>query len=118
MFTLSIEHAITDYETWRSAFDRMADSRAMGGVIGHRIRRPVDEPCHLIIDLDFETRERAAAFCQFLTNAVWSNPTASPALAGHPTTRILEPVDQVGMTGLVERPSNPPTAYTGEASTY
>jgi hypothetical protein len=90
MFTLSIEHAITDFTTWKSAFDGFADARAKGGVIGDRIRRPLDDPRHLIIDLDFETRERAEAFCLFLTNVVWANPEASPALAGRPTTRVLE----------------------------
>ena len=92
MFTLSIEHAITDFSTWKSAFDRFADARAKGGVIGDRIRRPIDDPSHLIIDLDFETRECAEAFCLFLTNVVWSNPEASPALTGRPSTRVLEPV--------------------------
>ncbi len=58
MFTLSIEHAITDFSIWKSAFDRFAEARAKGGVIGDRIRRPLDDPRHLIIDLDFETRER------------------------------------------------------------
>jgi hypothetical protein len=92
MFTLSIEHAITDVATWKSAFDRFADARANGGVIGDRVRRPIDDPRYLIIDLDFETREQAEAFQHFLTNVVWSNPEASPVLEGRPTTRVLEPL--------------------------
>jgi hypothetical protein len=92
MYTLSIEHGITDFATWNAAFERFADARAKGGVIGDRIRRPIDDPRHLVIDLDFETRDRAEAFRQFLTNVVWSNPEASPALAGQPTTRLLEQV--------------------------
>jgi hypothetical protein len=96
MFTLSIEHAITEFATWKSAFDRFADARVKGGVIGDRIGRPIDEPRHLIIDLDFETREHAEAFRQFLTNVVWSNPEASPALVGRPTARVLERVGAAG----------------------
>jgi hypothetical protein len=92
MFTLSIEHAITDFATWKSAFDRFAEARAKGGVIGDRIRRPVDHPNHLVIELDFSTRERAEAFRQYLNTVVWSNADASPALVGHPTTKILEPL--------------------------
>lgn len=95
MFTLSIEHAISDITTWRSAFDRFADARANAGVIGNRIRRPVDDPLHLIIDLEFETRERAEAFRQFLTNVVWSTPESSPALVGAPTARVLEALSTV-----------------------
>jgi hypothetical protein len=96
MFTLSIEHEITDFSAWRSAFDQFADARARGGVTGDRIRRPVDNPHHLIIDLDFQTREHAEAFRQFLTTVVWSNSDASPALVGPPTARVLEPVSTVG----------------------
>jgi hypothetical protein len=96
MFTLSIEHPITDFATWRSAFDRFADARAKGGVIGDRIGRAIEDPRHLIIDLDFETREHAEAFRHFLTNVVWSNPEASPGLAGQAATRILERMSVVG----------------------
>jgi hypothetical protein len=92
MFTLCIEHAITDFATWKSAFDRFADARVKAGVVGHRIRRPIDDPHRLVIELDFPTSGQAEAFRQYLTNAVWSNPEASPALAGRATTRVLEPV--------------------------
>ena len=92
MFTLNIEHSVTDFDTWRVAFARFAEARATGGVMGDRIRHPIDDPHHLIIDLDFETRERAEAFRQFLTDVVWSNPEASPALEGRPTARVLEAV--------------------------
>lgn len=92
MFTLSIEHPITDYPTWRAAFDRFGEARAQAGVSAERIRRPVDDPNHLMIELDFETRGAAESFRQFLTTVVWSNPEASPALAGAPTARVLEPV--------------------------
>lgn len=47
MFTLSIEHAITDYPTWKVAFDRFAAAREQAGVLGARIRRPVDDRQHL-----------------------------------------------------------------------
>ncbi|MBV9592793.1 MAG: hypothetical protein JO147_03210 [Actinobacteria bacterium] len=96
MFTLSIEHAITDFATWKAAFDRFAEARGKSGVIGDRIRRPIDDPHRLIIELDFPTSEQAEAFRQYLTNTVWSNPEASPALAGTATTRVLEPVSAAG----------------------
>jgi hypothetical protein len=96
MVTLSIEHAITDFASWKTAFDHFAEARAKGGVTGDRIRRPIDDPGHLLIELEFETRDRAEAFRQFLIDVVWTNPSASPALVGRPTTRILEPVGAVG----------------------
>ena len=31
--TLHIEHAISDYPTWKAAFDRFADARTRGGAL-------------------------------------------------------------------------------------
>jgi hypothetical protein len=94
MFTLSIEHGITDYPTWKIAFDRFAAAREQAGVLRDRIRRPVDDRQRLVIELDFKTRDRAEDFRDFLTTVVWPNPDASPALSGRPTTRILEPAGE------------------------
>jgi hypothetical protein len=33
MFTLSIEHRITDFPTWKTAFDRFAEARDQAGVL-------------------------------------------------------------------------------------
>lgn len=90
MFTLSIEHSITDFPTWKQAFDQFADARQNAGVVSHRIRRLVDDPHYLVIELEFDAGETADSFRQFLHNVVWANRDASPALAGAPTTRILE----------------------------
>ena len=90
MITLHIEHPITDYETWRNAFDAFAQARKGAGVIGERIARPVDDPCYIVVALDFDTTERATAFRQFLETQVWSSRTASPGLNGRPKTSILE----------------------------
>ncbi len=90
MFTLSIEHAISDFLTWKQAFDRFADARQRAGVVSHRIRRPVGDPHYLIIELDFDARENADDFRQFLHDVVWTNPDASPALVGAPASRILK----------------------------
>ncbi len=90
MFTLSIEHAISDFPSWKQAFDRFADARRTSGVTSSRIRRPVNDPHYLVIELDFANQENAETFRQFLENVVWANRDASPALVGAPTTRILE----------------------------
>ena len=90
MFTLSIEHAISDFPTWKQAFDRFAEARQNAGVVSHRIRRPVGDPLYLVIELEFEARDNADNFRQFLHNVVWTNSDASPALVGAPETRILE----------------------------
>jgi hypothetical protein len=90
MFTLSIEHAINDFLTWKQAFDRFAEARQKAGVVSQRIRRPVGDPHYLVIELEFEAHENADNFRQFLQDVVWAHRDASPALVGAAASRILE----------------------------
>lgn len=96
MTTLHIEHAVVDFDTWLAAFDRFADVRKQAGVRGHHIRRPVDDPRYIVLDLDFDTAGEAEGFLQFLRTKVWSSSQAAPALAGTPETKILETVSRPG----------------------
>ncbi len=91
--TLHIEHAITDFEVWRAAFDRVAEKRRASGVMRHRVGRPVDDPHYVVIDLDFDTADHAASFLHFLQTQVWGSTHAAPALVGAPRTAVLEVVD-------------------------
>jgi len=93
MTTLRIEHAITDFSTWKVAFDRFAGARAQAGVRRYRIFRPVDDPAYVMLDLDFDDESAAEAFLAFLRREVWGSAQASPALAGAPQGRILEAVE-------------------------
>lgn len=86
--TLHIEHAITDFPTWKAAFDRFADARRQAGVTAHRIRFLEEDPSQIVIDLDFEAPAPAHAFAAFLHERVWGTANA-PALVGAPTTRVL-----------------------------
>jgi hypothetical protein len=92
MATLHIEHAITDLETWLSAFNGFAQARHGAGVRSERIRRPVDDPGYIVVDLDFATAGEAEMFLRFLREVVWAVPDNAPALAGTPATMILEDV--------------------------
>jgi hypothetical protein len=92
MPTLHIEHPITDFDTWNSAFARFADARRQAGVRAQRIQRPVDNPRYVVVDLDFDTTDEAEAFLRFLNAQVWRLAENSPALAGTPQTMVLQPV--------------------------
>jgi hypothetical protein len=92
MVTLHIEHPITDYGTWRAAFDGFAEARREAGVISQRVSRPVDDPRYIVVGLDFDSTERASSFLRFLETKVWASPTSAPGLDGRPRTAILEPV--------------------------
>ena len=91
MTTLHIEHRITDYDTWRVAFDRLAEARRRAGVIAGRVSRPVDDPKYIVVNLYFDTAQHATAFLDFLETHVWASVAAAPALDGRPKTAILEP---------------------------
>jgi hypothetical protein len=90
MNTLHIEHPISDYATWKAAFDRFAPAREAAGVRGFTVRRPIDDRDYISVDLDFDSAEAAADFEVFLRTRVWASPDSSPALVGTPTTRILD----------------------------
>ena len=89
MVVLHIEHPVSDFATWQKAFSSFAGRRRQGGVTAERVCRPVDDERYVVIDLDFDTAEQADRFRQFLTSQIWANPENSPALAGRPSTRIL-----------------------------
>lgn len=93
MPTLHIEHEITDFDTWDSAFARFADFRRQSGVTAQQVRRPVDDAQYVVIDLDFDTVAEADSFLNFLETTVWATPANSPALVGSPRARVLEPVE-------------------------
>ena len=90
MYTLQIEHDITDFARWKAAFDRDPVNRAASGVTAHRISRPVDEPHYVVVELDFEQRAQAEALLAKLQATVWNSSEAAPALKGAPKFRILE----------------------------
>ena len=91
MATLLIEHRITDFATWRGAFDRFAEHRRAGGVQSDHVYQPVDDPHYVLITLDFAEKAQAASFLDFLRSQVWTSSAASPALASAPRTVILQP---------------------------
>jgi hypothetical protein len=93
MPTLQIEHSISDFMIWKTAFDQFAPARDRAGVRRHNIQRRVDDLNYLVIDLDFDTTGEAQTFLGFLQANVWSSAENAPALIGMPQARILEPAD-------------------------
>lgn len=93
MPTLHIEHPITDLATWTRAFTALTEVRRQAGVRTETVRHPVGDKAFVVVDLEFATFEQAQAFLQFLETKVWAVPANSPALAGSPDARILEPVE-------------------------
>lgn len=89
MATLHIEHGISDFKTWKAAFDRFAEQRKSAGVTGHRIFQPHNDPAYVVLQLDFPSIRHAQGFLGFLETRVWSVPANSPALKGSPRASVL-----------------------------
>jgi hypothetical protein len=92
MPVVHLEHAVTDFATWKAAFDRDPIDRRKLGVRRHRILRPIDDPDYVMVELDFDTMEEAEA-CRVALGRLWASRAAAPALLGTPQTRIVEAVE-------------------------
>jgi hypothetical protein len=92
MTILRLEHAITDFDRWKAAFDRDPVDRAGSGVLAHRIYRPVDDPAYVVVEMDLGSVAEAEALHGSLER-LWQSRAAAPALAGRPRVRIVETVE-------------------------
>ena len=89
---LRLEHAISDFDVWKAAFDRDPVRREESGVRGHRVYRPLDDPNYVTVDLEFDDSDTAERFQVALGN-LWRSREAAPALVGTPQVRIVEAVE-------------------------
>lgn len=94
MPVLQLEHGITEFPTWKAAFDRDPIGRARLGVRRHRVLRPVDDPNYILVELDFDTVEAAEA-CRNALGELWRSGSAAPALVGTPRTRIADAIEEL-----------------------
>ena len=91
MPTLQIEHAVSDFDVWKQAFDADPVRREESGVRRYRVFRPLDDARYVKIDLDFDSLREAEDFRAALQD-LWGSGRAAPALAGKAQTRIVEEV--------------------------
>jgi len=92
MTILHVEHAISDFDLWKRAFDSDPVQREQSGVRGYRVFRPADDPNYIMLDLEFDTSNEAESFRAQL-EGLWGSGRAAPALVGSPQARILETVE-------------------------
>ncbi|MEO9015235.1 MAG: hypothetical protein ABI275_07925 [Terrimesophilobacter sp.] len=92
MAILRIQHAIPDYGRWKVAFDNDPADRAASGVLRYWIRRPVDDPLFVMIDLEFATVSQAEALLRTM-QGVWSSGRAP--VSATPQAWIVETAEEV-----------------------
>ncbi len=88
MVTLRIEHPVPDFDAWRRAFDADPLDRRGSGVRRYRILRSLDDPSHVLVDLDFDSREEAEAMRGALRE-LWSR-VQREGVIGEGRTSIAE----------------------------
>ena len=90
MTILRIEHAVSDFDTWKAAFDSDPAGRRQTGVRRYRIMRPVDDPHYVMIDLEFDSTTGAEALLDGMRQ-VWRR--VDGTLIVDPRAQIVEPVE-------------------------
>ena len=88
MYLLRIEHPVPNYDIWKEAFDSDPVGREQMGVRRYRISRPVDDPRHVVIELEFDTQSQAEALLDAMRK-VWSGGVAGTIMM-NPQSRIYE----------------------------
>ena len=88
---LQIDHRVRDYDAWKQAFDNDPVGRDEGGVRRYRIARLADDPNHVVVDLEFDEADAAAAFGARLRQ-LWGRVGGELGLES-PQARVLEPVE-------------------------
>ncbi len=90
MHMLRIEHAVPKFEGWKQAFDSDPVGREKSGVRRYQILRPIDNPGHVMIDLEFDTFSQAKALLAAM-RVVWGR--VEGTIMMNPQARIVEVVD-------------------------
>ena len=62
MITLFARHTVSDYQTWRKAFDAFGPTLKAAGVVGSLVYQSVDDPNDLTVAHEFSSLEDAQAF--------------------------------------------------------
>lgn len=91
---LQIEHTVRDYDSWKQAFDGDPVGREQGGVRRYRVSRLMENPNHVIVDLEFDSAGEAEAFGAKLRQ-LWGRVGGDLGLEG-PQARVLETVESKG----------------------
>jgi hypothetical protein len=62
MTTIHIQHRVADYAAWKKSFDSDPLGRAKNGVTRHTVYRPLDRPDEIVVQLEFDSLDRAERF--------------------------------------------------------
>jgi len=87
MIIVRIEHSIQNFDKWKQAFDNDPADRKGAGVRRYQILRPQDDPNYVMIDLEFDSADKADGFLRNMQR-IWDGP--GKAVMQNPRGRIAE----------------------------
>jgi hypothetical protein len=87
---LRIEHPVSGFDSWKTAFDSDPVGRKQAGVRHYQILRSIDDPNYVMIDLEFDSKGEAEALLGAMRE-VWGR-VAGPIMS-NPQARIVERVE-------------------------
>lgn len=90
MHILRIEHPVPSFEGWKKAFDNDPLKRQQSGVRRYRIYRPVGDPNHVGVDLEFDESTDADAMLSRLRE-LWSR--VQGKVIDDPRAQIIEVIE-------------------------
>jgi quinol monooxygenase YgiN len=82
MTTVHVENTVRDFDLWKANFDKYERFRTEQGVQSYRVRRGVDQPNEVLVDLEFADDAAAQAFLPKLAQ-IMASPQAKEQLAEH-----------------------------------
>jgi hypothetical protein len=89
MATLHIENVIRDFDSWKEVFERYDEFRARHGVRSYAVRRQVDDPNRILVDLEFDSVAEAEGFKDALVK-VRATPLSQGQLESYSEPVVLE----------------------------
>jgi hypothetical protein len=88
---LRIEHAVSDFNAWKVAFDGDPIGRQKSGVRRYRVLQTIEDPNYVMVDLEFDSSNQAEAVLASLRE-MWRR-VESQGLIASPRARIVEAVE-------------------------
>jgi hypothetical protein len=82
MTIMFVRHTVSDYKTWRKAYDDFAPVQKAKGVTAEAVYRAVENPNDITVTHEFATIEAARAFAE---SAELKNAMQNAGVAGAPT---------------------------------
>ena len=90
MPVVRIEHSVPSFEKWKQAFDSDPADRKGSGVRRYQILRLQGDANYVMIDLEFDSIEKAEAFLRTMER-IWGGP--GKAVMQNPRGRLAEIVE-------------------------